>query len=110
MKAKKEEEEIDLNEFNEWINKEETGINNELFKKHFKIQRSSDMFKLLYETNDKEKNSKLVSAINSGLKDLKKEIKKISEEERKIEKPDKIVKIVKKIVKKKFNKQNQEGQ
>ena len=107
MKAKKEEEEIDLNEFNEWINKEETGINNELFKKHFKIQRSSDMFKLLYETNDKEKNSKLVSAINSGLKDLKKEIKKISEEERKIEKPDKIVKIVKKILN--FNKQDQEG-
>ena len=62
------------------------------------------MFKLLYETNDKEKNSKLVSAINSGLKDLRKEIKKISEEERKIEKSDKIVKIVKKIVKKKFNK------
>ena len=107
MKAKKEEEEIDLNEFNEWINKEETGINNELFKKHFKIQRSSDMFKLLYETNDKEKNSKLVSAINSGLKDLKKEIKKISEEERKIEKPDKIVKIVKKILN--FNKQSQKG-
>ena len=108
MKAKKEEEEIDLNEFNEWINKEETGINNELFKKHFKIQRSSDMFKLLYETNDKEKNSKLPSVINRGLKDLKEEIKKMSEDEKKIEKPNKIVKIVKKILK--FNRQNQEWQ
>ena len=107
MKAKKEEEEIDLNEFNEWINKEETGINNELFKKHFKIQRSSDMFKLLYETNDKEKNSKLVSVINSGLKDLKDNIKEVSKEEWKIEKPNKIVKIVKKILN--FNKQNQKG-
>ena len=33
-------------------------------------------------------NNELVSLINSGLKDLKKEIKKISKEERKIEKPD----------------------
>ena len=107
MKAKKEEEEIDLNEFNEWINKEETGINNELFKKHFKIQRSSDMFKLLYETNDKEKNSKLVSVINSGLKDLKEEIKKMSKEEIEIEKPDEIVRVVEMILD--FNKQNQQG-
>ena len=45
--------------------------------------------------------------INSGLKDLKEEIKKMSEEERKIEKPDEIVKIVREILK--FNKQNQEG-
>ena len=80
----KEEEEIDLKEFNEWINKEETDINNELFKKHFKIQRPSDMFKLLYETNNKEKNSKLVSAINRGLKDLKEEIRKMSEDEKKL--------------------------
>ena len=35
--------------------------------------------------------------INSGLKDLKKETKNMSEEERKTEKPDKIVEIVKKI-------------
>ena len=39
--------------------------------------------------------------INSGLKDLKKETKNMSEEERKTEKPDKIVEIVKKIDKKK---------
>ena len=43
-----------------------------------------------------------------GLKDLKKEIKEISIEEREIEKPDKIVEIVEEIFK--FNKQNQEGQ
>ena len=66
------------------------------------------MFKLLYETNDKEKNSKLPSVINRGLKDLKEEIKKMSEDEKKIEKPNKIVKIVKKILK--FNRQNQEWQ
>ena len=48
-----------------------------------------------------------MNVINGGLIDLKKKIKKMSEEERKIEKPDKIVKIVKKILN--FNKQSQEG-
>ena len=48
-----------------------------------------------------------VNIINSGLKDLKEEIKKMSEEEINTEKPDKIVKIVRKILN--FNKQNQEG-
>ena len=47
-----------------------------------KIRGLNDIFKLLYETNDKEKNSKLVSVINSGLKDLKEEIKKMSKEEK----------------------------
>ena len=44
---------------------------------------------------------------NSGLKDLKKEIKKISKEEIENEKPDKIVRAVEMILK--FNKQNQQG-
>ena len=43
------------------------------------------------------KNNELVNVINSGLKDLKEEIKKMSEEEIKIEKSDKIVEIVEKI-------------
>ena len=46
--------------------------------------------------------------INSGLKDLEEEIKKMSEEEKRIEDPELIVEIVEKILK--FNKQNQEGQ
>ena len=97
----------DANKFNKWVNKQETDINNELFKNYFKFQRPSDMFKNLYQTNDIEKNSKLVSVIFSGLKDLKEEIKEMSEEEKEIEKPDKIVEIVREILK--FNKQNQEG-
>ena len=52
------------------------------------------MFKYLYQTNDKEKNTELVNMINSGLKDLKEEIKKMSEEEKEIEDPESIVKIV----------------
>ena len=58
--------------------------------------------------NDKEKKNKLVNLINSGLKDLKEEIKEMSEEERKTEEPDKIVKIVEDILR--FIKQKQKGQ
>ena len=66
------------------------------------------MLKELYKTHDKEKNKLLVSVINSGLKDLKEEINKMSKEERINKKSGKIVNIVKKVLK--FNKQNQEGQ
>ena len=62
------------------------------------------MFKVLYETNDKEKNSKLVDIFNSRLKDLKEEIKNMSKEEREIENLESIVKIVKMILK--LNEQN----
>ena len=57
----------------------------------------------LYRTNDKEKNNELVSMIISGLKDLKEEIEKMSNEEKEIEDPESIVEIVKGILK--FNKQ-----
>ena len=33
----------DLREFNEQVNKRETGINSELFRKHFNFQRPSDV-------------------------------------------------------------------
>ena len=46
--------------------------------------------------------------INSGLKDLKDEIKKMSKAEIVTEKPDKTVEIVEKVLK--FNEQNQQGQ
>ena len=85
---------------------EETDINDDLFNKYFKFQRPSDMLALLNKTNDTEKNNKLVNLINSGLKDLKEEIKKMSEAEIEIEDPESIVEIVKKILK--FNKQNQQ--
>ena len=73
-----------MNKSNDWVNKEETDIINELFKKHFKFQRPSDMLKLLYTTKDKTKNNELVNVINSGLKDLKKEISKMSKDEKKL--------------------------
>ena len=105
---KKKKKIFNANEFNKWVNKQETSINQELFLKYFNFPRPSDMFKYLYQTNDKEKNNELVNVINSGLKDLKEEIKKMPKEERNIEKSDKIVRIVKKILK--FNKQKQSGE
>ena len=88
----------DVMALNEWIIEEETSIKRELFKKYFLFQTLSALLKDLYKTNDKEKNNRLVSMISSGLKDLRKEIKEMSEEEREIEKPDKIVEIVKEIL------------
>ena len=82
------------------INKKQAQIQN--YFKNILIFKGL-VFKYLYQTNDKEKNNELVNVINSGLKDLKEEIHKMSEREIKIEKLDKIVKIVEKILR--FNKQ-----
>ena len=87
---------------------EETDINGDLFNKYLKFQKASDMLMLLNKTNDTEKNNKLVNLINSGLIDLKEEIKKMSEAEKESEEPESIVEIVEKIVK--FNEQNQQGE
>ena len=102
---------FNLDEFIEQtFNKEKLPINNELFKKHFKLEKPILMHKVLHETrNDKEKNSKLVNIFNSGLENLEKEIKEIFKEEIEIEKPYNTVKAVKKIID--FNKiEQQEGQ
>ena len=105
-KKKQDEKTIDTSGFNELIIKKETDINKELFMKHFKIQRPSDIFKLLYEAKDKENNNNdLLNVIDSGIKDLNKEIKKMSKEEIEIEKPDKIVEIAEEILR--FNNQKQ---
>ena len=42
------------------------------------------MLKLLHTTKDKTKNNELKSVINSGLKELKEEIKKMFEDEKKL--------------------------
>ena len=98
----------DFDELNEEIIEEETKINEELFKKYFVLEKTTDILKKLYSLNDKEKNNKLVDIIKSGLIDLKDDIKIISENEIKIEKLHKILKIIEEILK--FNKQNQSGE
>ena len=90
--------EEDGNNFNEWVNKKETNINSEIFQRLFKFQRPSDMFKLLYKTNNKKKNKEFVNMIKSRLSDLKNGIEKMSEDEIEIEKPNEILDIVEKIL------------
>ena len=107
MDFKKKKTKTDASAFNEQIIKEEKDINTELFKKHFNFQRPSDMLKSLYKVNTNQ-NNELVNVINSGLKDLKEEIKEMPEEERETEKPDNIVKLVEEILS--FNKQKQQGE
>ena len=78
-----------------------------LFKKYFYYDAPSFLVKELYKIKNKEKDNVFVNITNSGLKDLKEDIKVMSEKEKENEKPDKVVKIVEEILK--FNKQNQEG-
>ena len=73
-----------MSNFNEWINRKETGINNEIFQEYFKHQIPSDIMKDLYRINDKKKERKLVNAIKSGLSDLKNESKNMDEKEKKL--------------------------
>ena len=80
------------------IDKEDGHVNQEIFRKYFKIQKPSHMYKVLGTINDKEKNSNLVNMFNSALKDLKKDTKNRSKEEKEIEKPDEIVRVVKMIL------------
>ena len=89
------------------INKEETHVNQEIFQKYFKIQKPSLMYNVLRTLNDKEKNSNLVDMFNSALKDLKKDIKNMSEAEKEIEQPDEIIRVVEMILE--FNKLKQQS-
>ena len=97
-----EETKTDMNKFSKYIVEEETDINHDLFKKYFYYDAPIFLVKELYKIKNKEKSNVFVNITNSGLKDLKEEIKVMSKEEKKKEKPDKIVKIVEEILK--FNK------
>ena len=78
-----------------------------MFEKHFSYVVPNALAKKIFETKDKNKNNDFVNVIKSGLPDLKNEIKKLYEDEKKIKKPDKILKIVKENLE--FNKQIQSG-
>ena len=95
-----------MNEFSKYIAEEETDINEELFKKNFNTQTPSQLFKYLFDLNNKTKKIE-IEIIKSGLFDLKNEIKNMSEDEINTEKPHKILDIVEEILT--FDKLNQEG-
>ena len=51
-------------------------MNYNLFKEYFEFESPIDLAKQLFETKNRNKNNKLVNVIESGLIDLKDEIKK----------------------------------
>ena len=55
-----------------------------MFKKYLYSSVTSALVKKLYETKNKNENNELVNVIKSGLIDLKEEIEKMSEEEKKL--------------------------
>ena len=79
----KEKEELEENKFFAYIENESKDISYELFKTHFNFVAPTVLAKKLYETKDKKKNNELVNVIKSGLIDLKGEIEKMSEDEKK---------------------------
>ena len=80
----------------------------ELFNKHFRFKTPFTLLKKIYQTNDSEEKNKVVSIINSGLKDLKEEAEEMTKLDKIIKDPDLIENIVKKILK--VNEKNQQGQ
>ena len=61
-------------------------MNYNLFKEYFEFESPIDLAKQLFETKNKNKNNELVNVIESGLIDLKDEIKKMSKREKKYQK------------------------
>ena len=58
-------------------------INYNLFKDYLKLESPTDLTKQLFRVKNKNKNNELVNVIESGLIDLKNEIKKMSKREKK---------------------------
>ena len=102
---KKNQKKKESKKFIKYIENDWKSINYDLFKKHFNSNVPTALIKQLYETKNRKKNKTIVDLIKSGLKDLKEEIKEMSEE-REIEKSHKIVEIIEEYLN--FsNKQNQ---
>ena len=92
---------IDYERFNRLIDAKERDINNELVSKHLSVQDLRSLLEKLQRSKyDSERNK-----INSGLRNLKKEIEDMGEEEKQIENPDEIVNLVEMVLE--FNRQQQ---
>ena len=86
---------IDYNRLLRVIGFKDRDINDELVRKHFLAQDLGNLVKKLQKSiNNPEKNKIQVGLINDGLKDLKEEIKLMSEQEKETENPNEIVNLV----------------
>ena len=89
--------------FIEYIENESVGINYDLFKDYFNFIVPSALVKKLNKAKNKNKNNELVEERKERWSNLRDEIKKMPEDEKKIEQPDRILKIVERILE--FNKE-----
>ena len=80
-------------------------MNYDLFKDYFDLVVPSALAKNYVKQKNEKKKNVLVELIKNRLSDLKYEIEKMSEDEKKTEKPDKTMKVVKEILE--FNKRIQ---
>ena len=71
----------------------------------FNFTKPSLMLKVLKNVDNKDRNNDFANTIKHGLTDLKDDIKKISEDEKRIEQPDRVLDLVEEILK--FNRQDQ---
>ena len=76
--------ELDENNYFKDIENESEGINYDFFEKHFSNITPTVLAKTLFETKDENKNNDLANAIKSGLRHLKDETDKMSEDETEI--------------------------
>ena len=96
---------IDYKKRDRLINLKKRDINNKLVRKHFQVQDLGTLSEKVKKVkNNVEKNKIEVGLINSGLRDLKEEIKDMSEQEKETENPNEI-KDFEKILE--FNRQQQ---
>ena len=74
----------DFKKFIEYIENESEGINYDLFKDYFDFVVPSALAKNLYQTKNENKNNELVEEIKNRWSYLKDEIKKMTEDEKKL--------------------------
>ena len=108
MKAERETEEEEKEEFFKYIEDESNDIGYILFSYYFNFVKPIDMAKKLFEIKDKKKNDDFVEEIKNRWSNLKDKIQKTPEDKKDNEKIEKILEIVKDILN--FNEQNQRGQ
>ena len=97
-----------LDEFDDLLIKARRYLDSDLIQKHFNYNNLEEMLEGLDNTKGTYVNGVRVILIKSGLKDLKNEIRQMSEDVIRGRRPDAIVNLVEKILD--LNSQNQEGQ
>ena len=99
---------FDYKKFATLINFKSKSKNNELVREHLSVQGLGGFLEQFQDLkSNPPKNKVRVDLINSGLKDLKKGIKIMSEQEKETEDPDEMVKLVEIILE--FNREQEQG-